>query len=194
MRKYETGLFKRPEEMIFRKIEVEGKTRTYYLMVSRPNIADSIYVDPHDPNSRGFGGSLLQFTLEDGTVDEVKGPWHTGANALLNDTGMDIRDLHATQVTIWSTKPGIWRGKGYETVDGKLVWTDVEREIFEKDEILYHEEVPALGIFMRGERIAHAYAKATGKTVYLRSESSGGSSEHQVGPDSKMHPMAERHE
>ena len=55
-------------------------------------------------------------------------------------------------------------------------------------------EFSVLGMFMRGERAAHAYVNATGKSVFIGSESASGGSSHFVSPGDEMHIMAKNYE
>jgi hypothetical protein len=185
-------LYVRPKT--WRTIE-SAKGHTYIIPTDVLNIADHVHVDTHDPKSDGYGGRTLEFELENGEIYMAKGPWHSSGSVLL-DVGLDVRDLHMTMLTLWSTKKEEVTHKGYITDEetGKLTWTDVTRTIDVKDEIIYEEKLPVLGMFMRGERVAAAYAKATGKTIYYRSESYGGASQQLITPEHKLHPMAERYE
>lgn len=45
----------------------------------------SIYVSTNDKN--GFGGRNIEFLLEDGTKQIVKGPWHSNFEDLFKHTG-----------------------------------------------------------------------------------------------------------
>ncbi len=187
--------YEAPQQGVYK--HVVGKRAQWLLRVDVPNIADHVYsFDAFDTKSQGFGGSWLYFTVKENmALMGVKGPWHSNAGGLLRDTGLDVRDLHLTRVTIHEMVMEPHTGPGYERQeDGRLEWKELTRDIPVRGEILYEEKEPALGIFMRGDRIAHAYAKATGKSVFCTSESPGGSSSKLIGPDTQMHPMAEAYE
>jgi hypothetical protein len=168
----------------FRKIESLDGTRTYYLPIEGVNAADhfryvvncadGVHVTDPNPSGpfRGYGGSTLEFPLDDGTIDKVKGPWHTNSEAFFKETGINISDLHLTQVTI-----GTESGKGFMEVGG---------------DVLYRENEPVLGPFMRGERIAQQLADVLDISVYCVRESAGGGSAGWHKPGQKLHPMAER--
>jgi len=48
----------------------------------------------HDPNNEhGFGGAILTFTGENGEERQFKGVWHSNPDALLKDTGIDLRKI-----------------------------------------------------------------------------------------------------
>ncbi|MCE5308922.1 MAG: hypothetical protein LLG20_14885 [Acidobacteriales bacterium] len=87
------------EEQVYRK--VQGKLRnTWYIPVNTETPGEGIQLDTHDPRSEGYAGRTLSFRLEDGTVDQVKGPWHSNSSALFEDTGVDVRDTFRTFVVI----------------------------------------------------------------------------------------------
>lgn len=70
---------------------------SWYWAADRDNAADYIYCR-HEGNyhSNGFGGATMRFPLEGGSV-EVQGPWHSNAEALFAETGVDLRDKHHTR-------------------------------------------------------------------------------------------------
>lgn len=178
---------------VYRPIEALNG-RTYYVRLDVLNMADYIYVDTKNPESDGFGGAYIPFMLEDGTMMEpVKGPWHTNCGALLKETGLDLRELHLTRITLWSVKTETHdRFQSYreDPETGKLEWGYWMKDYLVEDEVIYEELQPVLGIFMRGDRIAHQIADTLGKPIKLRSQSEGGSSIHIIQPHSEMHPMA----
>lgn len=187
-----------PQPEVWRKVEIPEKNITYLIPTDVVNVADHIHVDMHDPGSVGYGGSTLDFRLEDGTVYKVKGPWHTSASGLKSHTNgqIDLTYLHGTMVTIYSTKSATRIHKDFVKNEetGKMEWRDRDFEYAEKDEIIYQETTPVLGPFMRGDNIAHAYADATGRPVHKRTESYGGASEQTIYPYASKHPMAKRNE
>jgi hypothetical protein len=67
-----------------------------------PNKADYIYVGyPFDTNSQGFAGRWLVFHVVDQEVAiSLQGPWHSNADALLEHTGIDVRDLYMVQLVV----------------------------------------------------------------------------------------------
>lgn len=157
--------------------------RTFYYPVSAVNVADTvrapmcnpadeIHVDHHDPQSRGYGGSVLKFELEDGTIDEVKGPWHGGYNSE-EVTGVRVSDLHYSHVTI-----GFKAGEGFMEV--------------EPSSIVYQDPGWVLGPYMRGARIAQQLADLWDTTLYCVSHSYGGASAGYHNPGDKQHIMARR--
>jgi hypothetical protein len=144
--------------------KIEGKKGTWLVPVNIINPADWVHVDTHDPKSRGYGGGMLEFELEDGTTYAVKGPWHS--SGVFDDTGVLIADLHLTRLTI--------------------------RENDKDGKILYEEKEPVLGPFMRGERIGQQLANIMNKELYIIRESEGGGSMHTAYPGKMPHVMAIR--
>lgn len=164
---------------VYRKLQGNDK-RVWYIPIATnvadwfKGVGDSIHVTDPEPvgGMRGYGGSTLEFPLEDGTVDEVKGPWHTNSEAFFSATGLNISDLHYTCVTI-----GTERGEGLMEVGG---------------EIIYQDPGWVLGPFMRGERIAHQLADVHNRRLYVVRESQVGGSAGFVEPNTTPHPMARR--
>ena len=75
------------QKAIYQKLE--GKSATWYYAINKENVADYIYASTR--NKEGFGGRSLQFELEDGTIDNVVGPWQAGAENMKKETGVDIK-------------------------------------------------------------------------------------------------------
>ena len=70
-----------------------GKRRAIWLVGCVESCGDHIYCSG-GPNSEGFGGATLEFTLENGCDSiKLKGPWHSNADSMFADTGVDFRDL-----------------------------------------------------------------------------------------------------
>jgi hypothetical protein len=140
--------------------KIEGKNKTWYVAI-QGNSADNIYVDTHDPKSEGFAGSTLEFQLEDGTIDKVKGPWHSNSESLLSDTGYDITDKHLTQgiIALDSTnkETGPW---------GVTIHND----------ILHYDEIPVIGDFDRIPNMAQEFANKLNQPVYYAVITDGGGS------------------
>jgi hypothetical protein len=137
---------------------IQGKSgNTWIVPANCPWSAENIHVDQHDPHSKGYGGRMLTFPLEDGTTYEAKGPWHTNPHALLDDTGVDIRDRHRTYGCV---ALDMKYGKHGEGVYTKLIHVDRE---------------PILGTFDRLENMARAEADKRGHPIAVCSISSGGS-------------------
>lgn len=142
---------------------------TWLVPVNVPNAADYVHYAPTpeaQKTSQGYGGSTLTFELEDGAHFSAKGPWHSNADSLYGDTGIDIRCLHYTAVAV-----GFERG--YENRDG------VCGAIIEP---LYADVAAVLGAFHRDTEIAQALANLHNKKVYVISASQGGGHGTQVVP------------
>ncbi len=115
---------------------------------------------------RGYGGSTLQFPLEDGTMEELIGPWHSNCDALFNDTGIDLRKKHLTFVVI--SKSREYSKESYSSIMKDVLYIDAE---------------PQEGLFDRGILMAMEIAKKLNITVVCYKESLGGSSNGFVYPN-----------
>lgn len=151
----------------FKKI-VKGQKAWY--VGCQPNEADEIYVGSSNPEEehtvglfRGFGGATLQFKLEDGTIDNVKGPWHSNPDALLQSTGYDVRNKSLT----WGC---ISKHKSYEPNDKVYGGSD---QIFK--DLIYIDDDPVIGEYTRIEKLAQEYANKLNMTIYYHNNSCGGS-------------------
>jgi hypothetical protein len=132
------------EDIVFTRVE-GASGHTWYCPTNIPNKASQLHVDTHDPNSRGYGGSTLEFRLDDGTVAEVKGPWHSNSGYFLDDTGVDITATHLTRV--------ICGGSFSEK------WSHTEEGL---NDIFYNEVEPVLGTFHRYEAVCDALLRDRG--------------------------------
>jgi hypothetical protein len=75
---------------IYRKVQGESG-KTFYIPVN-DHPGDGIHVTSNDKN--GYNGHVLEFTLEDGTVDKVKGPYNVSPYILFLETGIDLSEQH----------------------------------------------------------------------------------------------------
>jgi hypothetical protein len=141
-----------------------GRSGKTWLVADQPNAAANIYVEG-GPNSDGFGGSTLTFSLVDGGEVKLKGPWHANSDSLFADTDIDVRDRHYTYVVIGRRRES---GEHYESIIA---------------DVLYRDDEPQLGSFHRGDELARQWAREIGAQVFLYSESEGGSSHGPVQPD-----------
>lgn len=141
-----------------------GKSGKVWLVADQEDAAANVYVEG-GPGSDGFGGRTLTFPLVDGTEIKLKGPWHANSDALLADTGIDVRDRSRTFVVISRDRKS---GKNYESI---MV------------DVLYRDDQPQIGSFHRGDEIARQWARELGVPVLCYSQSSGGSSCGQIKPD-----------
>lgn len=150
----------------FKKIETERKV---WYVSAQDNSADNVYVsikgEKPDGCFRGFGGATLKFALEDGTVDEVTGPWHSNTEALFNDTGLDIRDRHMT----------------FGAVGKDRVYDDDHKRCFLSD-VMFEDDDWVIGSFHRIKDIAQKLADESGERVWYYSQSQGGSTTSWLDP------------
>lgn len=158
------------DKEVFRK--VTGKSGNTWLVKVVPPAGSKVYRTNNPENTTGkgggygFGGATISFTTVDGEF-KAHGPWHSNAEALYEDTELDIRHLHLTRV--W-----VAEGAGFEEGSYKTV---------PHGEVYYRENVPAMGEFHRGKAIGQAIANLYQKRVFVYSESDGGSSCTPINPE-----------
>jgi hypothetical protein len=135
-----------------------GKSGNTWLVADTEAAADNIYVtdSPRNDGKEGFGGALLNMPCTDGTVFPLKGGWHTNADALYADTGVDVRGKYRTFVVLSRARA--------TTEDGTY------RTIFR--DIVYRDAEPTLGIYGRDKELMALYPEAN----YCYHASKGGSS------------------
>jgi hypothetical protein len=136
---------------------VQGHSGNTWLIPTNTDYpAENVHVDQHDPRSRGYAGGMLSFPLEDGTTYSAKGPWHSNAESLYNDTGVDIRATYRT----------------YGCVALKMRYDNRGNGIFE--ELIYVNREPTIGPFDRITDIAQTEADKRGHPIAACSISRGG--------------------
>ena len=135
-----------------------GKSGNTWLVAQQEQAAEEVYVTNNPANSggEGFGGATLSMPLVEGGVFLLRGGWHTNADSLFKDTGVDVRNTHRTFVVLSkerdSTNDGSWR-----TVMRGIVYKDSE---------------PVLGSFDRYKELIKQHPEAK----FYYSKSKGGSS------------------
>lgn len=143
---------------VYKKIET--KSNVWYVSLAS-NAGDDIYVyvKNEDPDSyfKGYGGATLMFKLEDGTIDAVKGPWHSNSGALLSDTGYDVTNKFYTFGVI---------GKGRAFDDDHVAYID---------DVIYKDETWTIGGFNRISEMAQKMADQLNVKVWYYVQSIGGS-------------------
>lgn len=122
--------------------------------------ADHVYCTNHNPNSDGFGGRVISFTLENGIELKWKGPWHSNCDALLQETGIDLTKQQYT----WGC---IGTGRGDAQSCYQTIVTD----------LLYFDPSPLPGEFSRIQKLAKQLSEERNQLpLYYHSKSYGGSS------------------
>jgi hypothetical protein len=146
----------------------EGKT--WIIEDGRKN-PEAIYCD--NPRDRtGFGGAEFEFTLADGSVFKSKGPWKSGSEGLLEETGVDLTKLHLTRgIVALRREPG-----SYGQAD---IYFDV----------LHVDEVPVVGLFNRIDFLAQTLANELGREVCWSTVSNGGGCASRTSPG----PLSDQH-
>jgi hypothetical protein len=133
-----------------------GKSGRRWFIACQPNEGDNVYVEDLDPNSQGFAGRTLTFTLESGQQVDLKGPWKT-TGGLLKDTGYDVSQKYQSFGLVALNVE--WQPGGY---------------IGKYTEIIHRDLEPAIGAFDRIESIAQEYADAHHVQVFFAVITGGG--------------------
>ena len=156
---------------------VKGKSgmRWLYSAVDQ-DVASFVYVEGKS-GSRGFGGRELRFALADGGEVSLTGPWHSNADAMFQDTGVDVRGKMFSFCVIAKR-----RGRIKEVRDTAFGPREFTRDTLEG--VLHQDEAPVLATFERPEikEMAERFADELGHSVYLYKETRGGSSNGPVDP------------
>ena len=119
-----------------------------------PNRADHIYVTAYpDPEKtgKGFAGAIMHMPLLTGRDFILRGGWHSRADALLEDTGLDVRNSRLTYGAVGLHRSGSW-----------LVG------------LLHYDESPQLGYHDRIPQLAQKLANERNESVFYSFLSAGG--------------------
>lgn len=143
-----------------------GKSGKIWLVANQPNAADNVYVEG-GKDSDGFAGRTLSFKLVDGCTLKLTGPWHSNADALFTDTGVDVRDKYLTQ--------------GIVALDRQYEDNDYHKPYIYSD-VIHYDKSPVIGCFNRIETLAQEFANSTDKIVFYAFISSGGGSSGSLKP------------
>lgn len=143
--------------------KIVGAKSTWYVSVQE-NAADNVYctsnVRKPGERSQGFGGATLTFKMDDGTEDQVQGPWHSSSESLFLDTMYDVRDKCLTRgICAKSVKHDYFSGDEYS-------------------EVLHYDENPTLGEYSRIEDMAQKFANDLNCRIFYAMKSSGGGNSH----------------
>jgi hypothetical protein len=131
-----------------------------------PNRADHVYRTAYADTSRvgtGFAGGTIVLPLLDGSDFLLKGGWHSRAEDLLKDTGIDCLNLYKTYGAV-----GVHRLPG--PVSGVYG-------------LLHKDKAPQIGIFHRIETIAQRLANERNERVYYTVASYSGGSAGGINPE-----------
>jgi hypothetical protein len=116
--------------------------------------------------SRGYGGAIVSFTMEDGTIIKLQGPWNSNADALYEDTGVDLRYNHETFVVI-----------------GKRICYDRNKLFGTITDVVYIDDKPKRGSFDRYKEIGQKIANKLGIPVFYYMKSYGGALSGRILPE-----------
>lgn len=153
------------------KLCVAPITGRRWVVADQVAAAENIYADG-GKGSRGMGGRTLTFELIDGRKVDFIGPWKATAEALLEETGVDVRDTYYTR-GICSFE--LERGKPYGTPDTYI-------------EVLHYDDIPVLGAYDRVEKIAKDLCAQHNRTIYYAYVSKGGGCAFRVEPVTLVDP------
>ena len=175
--KHQPTLFGRDEvkKRTFKKVETDKKI--WYIPV-QDNAADDLHVQIKGEGSQlgsfqGYGGATLEFLLEDGTIDKVKGPWHSNSISLLADTGIDLTKRTMTIGAIGKDR----------TFEGNTTFLE---------DVLYEDTDWVVGDFNRIKEMAQEFADDLGIKVWYYSQTNGGSSTCWLDPTGVDIPFPQR--
>jgi hypothetical protein len=144
-----------------------GKTWLVPAITVFPNRADHIYVTAYaDVNKygQGFAGRTLDMPLISGRSFMLRGGWHSRAEALLEDTGIDTTRERKTYGAV-----GLHRGYGGMEIVG----------------VLYKDESPQIGYHERIVHIAQKFANEYDWPIFYSFLSAGGGASAQVNPEGR---------
>lgn len=145
---------------------IKGEDPEFYRKVQKgpftwfvPNNGNPSKINWHNPrDENGYGGSVVKFPLEDGSICDVKGPWCRTADTLFEVTGIDLRNNHLTFGIIALERQSV-KHKGM-TNDYKGV--------------LYVDEDETVGDFDRIPKLAQKMANERGENVVYQVITAGG--------------------
>lgn len=145
-----------------------GKLGTIWLVTTNED-PDHIIVQG-GPESKGYGGADLTFTLANG-VDKITlhGPWHSNTDALFKDTGLDLRN----KIKTWGC---IGRKRSWHRQSN---WGDSQTVI---EDLIYFDHCVIAGAFDRIQDMAQKMSNAMGITLYYYMQSYSGGSSGPVDP------------
>jgi hypothetical protein len=151
-------------ELVFRRITGQSERRWYIPIThddGKPclNAADYIFVDSLPDAIGGFDGAKVIFPLEDGDTAISAGPWHSNWEALLSDTGEDLRLAHLT----------------FGCVARKITRAGNVNVGIEYGDLHHADDRPWTGAFDRIQVIAQQHALESLSPVYYYVETTGGS-------------------
>lgn len=151
------------EKFVYRSVVGKSGIKWYVpTNESSDHPGDNVYctqTENWDEQGTGFSGRTLPMRMEDGTVEHLKGGWHSNAEAFYQDTGEDLRDQHKTYVVVAKRR------------DAEYLY-----------DVVYADEAPQVSGFRRGEELAKKYAEQLGHPVVSFSRSAGGAVIGQVYP------------
>lgn len=143
-------------ESLLYKLIIGKSGRRWLYNDEKFNAAANIYVEGAR-GSQGFGGRGIVFRLIEGGEICLAGPWCSNSDSFFKDTGIDLRNRHATWGCI---------GRRREHHNERTAVCD----------LIYFDTAPVEGDFSRVEKLAANLSDSRGELLYYYSMSNGGSS------------------
>lgn len=142
-------------DYVYKKLQGKGK---HIWLVPVNNDPSMIHVHTQSPSSQGYGGSNIEFKIDDGSIYMVKGPWRSNTEDLFLETGLDLRKNHETF--------------GIIALDRRSVkHKPMQYDYFD---VLHMDDGPVIGEFDRIEKMAQIKANDLNKNVYYQVQTAGG--------------------
>jgi len=139
----------------------------WYLWTEHPDAGDNIFCGSTTKREDGFSGSTINFTLTDGSIVKLLGPWHTSSSHLLSATGVDLRNKHYTRCVV-----GLERKYNYpNSIIEHVIYEDVDWMISDLN---------------RGDYLAFRLMQEVNRRITYFNQSSGGSILRTTNIDDKM--------
>jgi len=153
------------------RIMPDGRYWVWPKSQTRP---DKIYTGFNfDTGSDGCAGRKIEFPLFDGTSVTLHGPWNSNCDALFQQTGIDLREVHLT-----------WGCISLKSKQDNWPYGEIHFE-----DLLYIDPPEGVvGCFDRIEIKAKQFANELGCRVQEYRCSSGGSSMGPVAPSKELFP------
>lgn len=134
----------------------------YVYPINIPNPADWVYsVSDVRISKSGFGGRVIDFNMEDGSVYTSQSTWNCAASYLPESEYNKIKETHSMYCII-------------SHVPIKCDYYGALVTIEQESDIIFMDEEWVLGESDRGDKLAEYYAHKLGKDVYYRFTTVGG--------------------
>jgi hypothetical protein len=147
------------DDMIFAHEYSASRVWLFPADLSTPDAANFIYCrNLSIEKSAGFGGAGVTFRMSDGTTKSLQGPWNSNADALFEQTGVDLRNSNITFGIVAKSREHI----------------EFSKERF--SDILHEDLEPTSGRYDRIPDLAQDFANRLNSTIYFAYRARGGGS------------------